>query len=75
MLFHTLLFIYLFLPVTLALYYLSWHRLRNIILLIAVRQVGRFRFEIWQVMAAGAAAVLLSGDIGPSKALRAVDQE
>ena len=35
MLFHTLLFIYLFLPVTLALYYLSWHRLRNIILLIA----------------------------------------
>jgi len=45
----------------------------TVFLLIAVRQVGRVRFEIWQIMAAGAAAVQLSGDIGPAEALRAVD--
>ena len=44
-----------------------------VFILIAVRRVGRFHFEIWQVMSAGAAAVLLSGDIGPAEALRAVD--
>ncbi len=44
-----------------------------VFLLTAVRQVGRFRFEIWQVMCAGAAAVLLSGDIAPAAALAAVD--
>lgn len=44
-----------------------------VFVLIAVRQVGNFRFEIWQVMAAGAAAVLLAGEISPAGALRAVD--
>ncbi|MEI7480907.1 MAG: SLC13 family permease [Elusimicrobiota bacterium] len=44
-----------------------------VFVLIAVRRVGRFRVEIWQVMFAGAAAVLLSGDIGPAAALRAID--
>jgi len=44
-----------------------------VFVLIAVRQVGRFRFEIWQVMAAGAAAVMISGDIGPASALSAID--
>ena len=44
-----------------------------VFLLIAVRQVGRVRLEIWQVMCAGAAAMLLSGDIKPLPALEAID--
>lgn len=44
-----------------------------VFLLTAVRQARGFRFEIWQVMCAGAAAVLLSGDIKPAQAARAVD--
>lgn len=44
-----------------------------VFLLIAVRQVGGFRLEIWQVMCGGAAAVLLAGDIAPARALAAVD--
>ncbi len=44
-----------------------------VFLLIAVRRVGRFRFEIWQVMCAGAAAVLLAGGIKPAAALAAID--
>jgi Na+/H+ antiporter NhaD/arsenite permease-like protein len=47
--------------------------LAAVFLLIAVRQVGRFRFEIWQVMCAGTAAVLLAGSIRPGAALAAVD--
>ncbi len=43
--------------------------------LIALRQVGRFRFGIWQVMCAGAGAVLISGDITPVRAARAVDPD
>lgn len=44
-----------------------------VFLLIAVRQVGRFRLQIWQVMCAGAAAVLLTGGIKPAAALKAID--
>ena len=46
-----------------------------VFVLIAVRQVGRFRFQIWQVMCAGAAAVLLTGGIGPAAALKAIDPD
>ncbi len=46
-----------------------------VFLLIAVREVGRFRFEIWQVMSAGAAAALLTGGIKPAAALRAIDPD
>jgi Na+/H+ antiporter NhaD/arsenite permease-like protein len=49
--------------------------LSAVFLLTAVRQVRGFRFEIWQVMCAGAAAVLLSGDIKPAHAARAVDPD
>ena len=49
--------------------------LAAVFLLIAVRQVGRFRFEIWQVMCAGAAAVLLTGGIEPAAALAAIDPD
>ncbi len=46
-----------------------------VFVLTAVRQVGAFRLQIWQVMCAGAAAVLLSGDISPAAALRAADPD
>ena len=49
--------------------------LLTVFLLIAVRQVGRFRFEIWQVMCAGAVAVLLTGGITPGAALKAIDPD
>lgn len=49
--------------------------LAAVFLLIAVRQVGRFRLQIWQVMCGGAAAVLLTGSITPGAALRAIDPE
>jgi len=44
-----------------------------VVALIAVRQVGRVRLQIWQVMTAGAVAMLLTGTLGPVVALRAVD--
>lgn len=44
-----------------------------VFLLIAVRQIGNVRLEIWQIMTGGAAAVLLSGFISPIDALRSVD--
>ncbi len=44
-----------------------------VFLLIAFRRIGRFRFYIWQVMLMGALAVLLTGQISPSAALKAVN--
>jgi Na+/H+ antiporter NhaD/arsenite permease-like protein len=44
-----------------------------VIALIAVRQVGRVRFQIWQAMALGAVAMLLTGSIPPRAAIEAVD--
>lgn len=41
--------------------------------LIAVRQVGRFRLDIWQIMLLGAFSVLLAGSISPKNALGAVN--
>jgi len=40
---------------------------------IAVRQVGRFRVRIWQVMLAGAIAVLVTGQVSLFDAARAVN--
>ena len=42
---------------------------------IAFRRVGRLQLRIWQAMTAGALAVLLSGDISPGDALRAIDPD
>ncbi|HMK15704.1 MAG TPA: SLC13 family permease, partial [Methanomicrobiales archaeon] len=42
---------------------------------IAVRKFGRFTFRIWQVMLLGAFAVLLTGQISPSSALRAINPD
>ncbi|HVN65241.1 MAG TPA: SLC13 family permease [Methanomicrobiales archaeon] len=39
---------------------------------IAIRKVGRFSFRIWQVMLLGAIAVLMTGQISPLSALRAI---
>lgn len=46
-----------------------------VFLLIAVRQVGRFRLQIWQIMGAGALAVLVTGQISPVQAINAVDTD
>lgn len=44
-----------------------------VLLLIAVRRVGGLRFQIWQIMLLGAAAVLLTGQIAPSAAFAAIN--
>jgi Na+/H+ antiporter NhaD/arsenite permease-like protein len=44
-----------------------------VFVLIAVRQIGRFRLQIWQAMLIGAVAVLLTGQISPARALRAIN--
>ncbi|RPI40293.1 MAG: anion transporter [Methanoregulaceae archaeon] len=49
--------------------------LAAVFLLIAVRQVGRFTIRIWQVMLGGALAVLLTGQISLSDALRAINTD
>ncbi len=46
-----------------------------VLLAIAFRRVGRLRLRIWQAMAAGALAVLASGDITPMDALHAIDPD
>lgn len=47
--------------------------LAAVFLLIAIRQVGRFRLRIWNIMLAGAVTVLLLGSISPEEALRAIN--
>lgn len=37
-----------------------------VFILIAVRQVGRFRLGIWQIMLFGAVVVLMTGQISPA---------
>ena len=44
-----------------------------VVLLIAVRQVGRLRLQIWQIMLFGALSALLSGGISPIGALKSID--
>lgn len=46
-----------------------------VLVLVAVRRIGPVSFAIWQVMAAGALAVLLTGQISPKEALRAVNAD
>jgi Na+/H+ antiporter NhaD/arsenite permease-like protein len=47
--------------------------LAAVFLLIAVRQVGRYRIRIWQIMLCGALAVLLMGQISVADAVRAIN--
>jgi Na+/H+ antiporter NhaD/arsenite permease-like protein len=44
-----------------------------VFVLIAVRQIGRFRLQIWQAMLLGALAVLLTRQISPADALKAIN--
>ncbi|MDD1709540.1 MAG: anion transporter [Methanoregulaceae archaeon] len=46
-----------------------------VFLLIAIRQVGRYTLRIWQIMLAGAIAVLLFGQITPAAALAAINPD
>lgn len=46
-----------------------------VFLLIAVRQIGRIRLGIWQIMLFGALAVLLTGGISPSDALKSINMD
>ncbi|MBI3546177.1 MAG: anion transporter [Gammaproteobacteria bacterium] len=43
--------------------------------LIAVRRIGRFRFELWHIMLGGAVAVLITGQIGLAAAWHAIDAD
>lgn len=47
--------------------------LAGVLLLTAVRKVGRFTFSIWQVMLGGAVVVLASGAISGPRALEAIN--
>ncbi|MDD1706170.1 MAG: anion transporter, partial [Methanoregulaceae archaeon] len=44
-----------------------------VFILIAIRQIGRYTLRIWQIMLAGAIAVLLLGQITPAAALSAIN--
>jgi Na+/H+ antiporter NhaD/arsenite permease-like protein len=44
-----------------------------VFVLIAIRRVGRFHLPIWGVMAGGAVAVLVTGQISPMRAVAAID--
>jgi Na+/H+ antiporter NhaD/arsenite permease-like protein len=46
-----------------------------VFVLIAVRQIGRFRLQIWQAMSLGALAVLLTRQISPTGALKAINPD
>jgi Na+/H+ antiporter NhaD/arsenite permease-like protein len=44
-----------------------------VFILIAIRNVGKIRLKIWQIMLFGAAAVLVTGQISPGDALSAIN--
>ena len=46
-----------------------------VFLLIAVRQVGNIKLQIWQIMLLGALVVLISREISPGRALQAINAD
>ncbi len=46
-----------------------------VFILIAVRQLGNIRLQIWQIMLLGALVVLLTGQISPLDALKAINPD
>ncbi|MBI3041139.1 MAG: anion transporter [Chloroflexi bacterium] len=46
-----------------------------VFVLIAVRQVGSIKLQIWQIMLLGALGVLLSGQISPGEALKSINSD
>lgn len=49
--------------------------LAAVFVLIATRQIGTIRLQIWQIMSLGAAAVLITGQISPADALKAINPD
>jgi len=49
--------------------------LAGVLALIATRQAGGIRLQIWQIMLLGASAVLLTGQVSPHVALRAINPD
>ncbi|MBI5183573.1 MAG: anion transporter [Nitrospinae bacterium] len=45
----------------------------QVFILIAVRQIGNIRLQFWHIMLLGATAVLITGQISPSDALKAIN--
>jgi len=46
-----------------------------VFILIAVRQIGNVKLQIWQIMLLGALGVLLSGQISPERALKSINAD
>jgi len=46
-----------------------------VFILIAIRRIGSFSLQIWQIMLLGAVIVLITGQISPADALRAINLE
>src|SRR3972149_6220348 len=46
-----------------------------VLVLIAVRQIGRVRLQIWQAMLLGAFGVLVTGQISPREAAAAINPD
>jgi len=44
-----------------------------VFILIAIRQIGNIRLQIWQIMLSGAICVLIAGEISPANALKAIN--
>lgn len=47
--------------------------LAAVLILIAIRQLGEFKLQIWQIMSLGALVVIITGEISPEDAVRAVN--
>ena len=54
---------------------ISLMTLAVVLVLIAVRQMGKNRLAIWQIMASGALVVLFTGQISPENALKAINPD
>ena len=46
-----------------------------VFILIAVRQIGNIRFQIWQIMLLGAFGVLATGQISPVEAVKSINTD
>ncbi|MBM4432874.1 MAG: anion transporter [Chloroflexi bacterium] len=46
-----------------------------VFILIAVRQIGKIRLQIWQIMVLGAIGVLVTGQISPPEALKSINPD
>jgi len=46
-----------------------------VFILIAIRQIGNIKLQIWQIMLFGAVAVLVTGQISPANALKSINLE